>query len=107
LDLYLRRFAGNFYGSGELPFLFTKLGRWWHKDNEIYLVALNDETKETAFFEVNWSDLKLEEARMILAELKEQSEFVDWNKEERREHFGLIAKRLEEKENLRGGLPLL
>ena len=45
------------------------------------MVALNEETKETAFFEVKWSDLKLEEARMILAELKEKSEFVDWNKE--------------------------
>jgi AAA+ ATPase superfamily predicted ATPase len=67
------------------------------------LVALNEETKETAFFEVKWSDLKLEEARRILVELKEKSEFVDWNKEERLEHFGLIAKRLEDKENLRGG----
>jgi AAA+ ATPase superfamily predicted ATPase len=26
-----------------LPFLFTKLGRWWHKDKEIDLVALNEE----------------------------------------------------------------
>ena len=67
------------------------------------MVALNEETKETAFFEVKWSDLKLEEARRILVELKEKSEFVDWNKEDRQEHFGLIAKRLEEKENLRGG----
>jgi AAA+ ATPase superfamily predicted ATPase len=26
-----------------LPFLFTKLGRWWHKDKEIDLVPLNEE----------------------------------------------------------------
>jgi AAA+ ATPase superfamily predicted ATPase len=29
-----------------LPFTFTKLGRWWHKDKEIDVVALNEESKE-------------------------------------------------------------
>ncbi len=29
-----------------LPFTFTKLGRWWHKDKEIDVVALDEESKE-------------------------------------------------------------
>lgn len=33
------------------PFNFTKLGRWWHKDKEIDIVALNDNTRDVFFFE--------------------------------------------------------
>jgi AAA+ ATPase superfamily predicted ATPase len=76
----------------KLPFIFTKLGRWWHRDREIDLVALNEETKEIAFFEVKWSDLQLREASRILAGLEEKAENVDWNNENRKEHFGLIGK---------------
>ena len=36
-----------------------------------------------------------------LKELEEKSKFVDWNKRERQEHFGLIAKRLEGEEKLK------
>ncbi len=87
----------------KLPFLFTKLGRWWHRDKEIDLVALNEETNEIAFFEVKWSDLQLGEASRILAGLEEKSESVDWNNHENRKgHFGVIGKRIEGKANLRG-----
>ena len=34
-----------------LPFTFTKIGRWWHKDKEIVVVALDEESKEIGFFE--------------------------------------------------------
>jgi AAA+ ATPase superfamily predicted ATPase len=84
----------------EKPFGFHRIGRWWHKGKEIDLVALNEETKGIAFFEVKWSDLKLEKARKILEELEDKSEFVNWNNEERTEYFGLIAKGLEGKEEL-------
>jgi len=102
LGFVFEKICMEYIWKQELPFLFTKLGRWWRKDKEIDLVALNEETKEIAFFEVKWSDLQLGEARRILSELKGKSEFVDWNKGERVEHFGLIAKRLERKEKLRG-----
>jgi hypothetical protein len=36
----------------------------------------------------------------MLGELEGKSRFVDWNKGERVEYFGLIAKRLEGKERL-------
>ena len=83
------------------PFNFQKVGRWWHRDKEIDLVALNEESKEIAFFEVKWSDLRIEEARRTLRELEGKAGFVDWNKRERLEHFGMIAKRLEGKEKLK------
>ncbi|MCK4730223.1 MAG: ATP-binding protein [Candidatus Aenigmarchaeota archaeon] len=87
--------------SGLLPFRFTKLGRWWYKDKEIDLVALNEETKEIGFFECKWKDLKEKEARKILRELKQKSKFVDWNLDKRKEYFGLIGKKIEGKNKLR------
>ena len=44
---------------------------------------------------------KLEEARRTLRELEGKAGFVDWNKRERLERFGRIAKRLEGKEKLK------
>jgi len=82
-----------------LPFMFSKIGKWWHKDKEIDLVALNKETKEIAFFEVKWKDLSHKEALGILEKLKEKSKFVKWYKG-RKEYFGLIAKRIENKKEL-------
>jgi len=83
----------------EMPFSFTRLGRWWYKDKEIDLVALGDD--EIGFFEVKWSDLKLNEARRVLGELKEKTKFVYWNKEKRKEHLCIIAKKINGKEKLR------
>ncbi len=79
---------------------FTKLGRWWHKDIEIDLIALNEEKKEIFFFECKWKQLKEETARHILYKLKQKSKYVDWHKDKRKEHYGLIAKKLENKDNL-------
>ncbi len=86
------------------PFEFQKIGGWWHKDKEIDVVALNNETKEIAFFEVKWGDIEIKAARNILNELKEKSKFVKWNDEKRREYYGIIAREIEDKESLiKGG----
>ena len=43
-----------------------------------------------------------------LTELEEKSKFVDWNKRERQEHFGLIAKKIRGERKIKGGgIPLL
>jgi len=80
---------------------FTKIGRWWHKDKEIDLVALNSDSKEIAFFEVKWSELNAMTSRKILKDLEEKSRFVNWNNEERKEYFGIIAKKIKGKKKLR------
>lgn len=83
-------------------FNFTKLGRWWHKDVEIDLIGLNENTKDIFFFECKWTNLGEKSARRILEELKGKSRFVDWrNNEGRTEHFGLIARRIENKDLLK------
>lgn len=85
----------------KLPFKFTKIGRWWHKDKEIDLVALDENKKLICLFEVKWKDLKEKQAMKILEELKEKSKYVEWKQGKRKEYFGLVAKKIENKSCLR------
>ena len=89
------------------PFEFLKIGRQWGKvpkskeTYEIDLVALNDDKKEIGFFECKWQDLTKNNALNILEKLKQKSKFVDWNLDNRKEHFGLIGKKIQDKEELK------
>ena len=80
---------------------FSKIGRWWHKDQEIDLVALNEHTKEIMFFECKWKKLGYQQCLKILEELQEKAGFVEWFNEQRQEHYGVIAKKIENKEDLK------
>ena len=71
-------------------FPFEKIGRWWDKNEEIDLVAVNDEEKKILFGEVKWS--KKPVGVDIYDNLMRKSRLVDWNKEERTEYFCLFSK---------------
>ncbi|QDA30437.1 ATP-binding protein [Thermococcus indicus] len=85
-------------GKNLLPFRFTKIGRWWHRGEEIDLVALNESSKKALFIEVKWKELGLRDARRILRNLERKAELVGL--EDYEKHFGIIAKKIEGKENL-------
>jgi AAA+ ATPase superfamily predicted ATPase len=74
---------------------YHSFGKWWHKDKEIDIVALNEEKKEILFGECKWKDKV--NALEILKELEEKSKFVDWNKEKRKESFAIFAKSFSKK----------
>ncbi len=93
--------AYEFIPTKGLDFTIEKIGRWWHKDKEIDLLALNDKTKDIAFFEVKWQNLDKNNAKKILEGLKNKSLFVGWNLGKRKELFGIIAKKIKEKDSLR------
>ncbi len=76
-------------------FTFTKVGRWWHKDKEIDIVALNEKTKQILFGECKWKSNA--NAKKILSELREKSKYVDWNNEKRKEYFVIFAKSFKNK----------
>jgi len=76
-------------------FSFSKIGRWWHKDKEIDLVAFNDQTKEIVFCECKWQSKV--DAKKVLYELREKSRFVEWNNEKRKENYAIFAKSFKEK----------
>jgi len=72
------------------PIKPTKLGRWWHKDKEIDVVALNEQTRDILFAECKWQDGV--NAEKILAELKEKAKYVEWINDKRKEHYTVFAK---------------
>jgi AAA+ ATPase superfamily predicted ATPase len=72
------------------PIVFNKIGRWWHKDKEIDVVALNEKTKEILFVECKWKDNV--DAERVLIDLKEKTKYVDWFNESRKEYFAVFGK---------------
>jgi len=46
------------------------------------------------FISEKWKNLRERETMSILEELREKSRFVEWNKDERREYYGIMEKML-------------
>ncbi|NJE04589.1 ATP-binding protein [Thermococcus sp. M36] len=94
-----RQFLVGLNRRGELPFKFTKIGRWWHKNEEIDLVALNEQEKKALFIEVKWKELNEKEAGGILKDLESKAELVGldgWEK-----GYGIVAKKVAGEERLK------
>ncbi|MFO8017068.1 MAG: ATP-binding protein [Promethearchaeia archaeon] len=69
---------------------FTKIGRWWWKDHEIDLLALNQLNKVVTFIECKWQ--KNVNAKRIMKNLIKKTEHVDWYSKERQENFMIFAR---------------
>lgn len=78
---------------------FTKVGRQGGRipgkpkgknTYEIDLVALNEKSKEILFAECKWKSKV--NAKKVLEELVEKADYVEWNKEQRKEYFAVFAK---------------
>lgn len=72
------------------PFPFERVGKWWEKNEEIDLVAINDRTKDILFGECKWSEKQV--GTNILDALKKKAKLVDWHTAKRREHYILFSK---------------
>ena len=67
LDTYVSEFMGFAFENitrelllklnrqNRAPFCFHRIGRWWDRQSEIDLVALNRETRQTLFVECKWT----------------------------------------------------
>lgn len=82
-------------------FNFTRSGRWWYKEEEIDIVAVNDFTEEIGFFECKWRELGRRDVETIVKKLRQKAKLVKWGDENRKEVFGVIAKKIVDKEHLR------
>ena len=65
------------------------------------MVAMNELNGEILFLECKWQDLKQGEAGKILAELQDKSGYVQWNNDARKEYYGILGRKIENKEELR------
>ncbi|CAB50041.1 ATP-binding protein [Pyrococcus abyssi] len=95
----VRQFLIELKEMGKLPFHFTKIGRWWHKGEEIDIVALNEREKKVLLVEVKWKELRDREARDILRDLERKAKFMNLNGWEK--SYRLVAKRVEGKRDLK------
>ena len=86
--------------KGLLPIHPKSVGRWWFRDQEIDAVALDEAQPSAAFFEVKWSILKKTEAKRILQTLERKAQDFRWRRENRTEYLGLLAKKVQGKEDL-------
>jgi len=75
---------------------YSRVGRWWHREDEIDVVAMGG---ETIFCEVKWSDLDRAQCMGIIQELKRKSTKVKIRRVS--EKFGIIGRRVPEKRALR------
>lgn len=90
-----------------LDFELTNIGKYWGKrqdlpqgrnEFEIDLIAVGEDAERIAFFEVKWQEFKNEKNLIrILKKLETLSKFVLWHNKERKECFGIIAKRIPKK----------
>ncbi|MBU4075395.1 MAG: ATP-binding protein [Euryarchaeota archaeon] len=97
-------------GSVNLPFKPDRIGRQWGKmpgkkagsdQYEIDIVGLNEKTGEIMFCECKWYSLDIRSAKKLLMELRTKAAAVMWKNENRREYFGIIARKINGKEALR------
>ncbi|WP_297091240.1 ATP-binding protein [Thermococcus sp.] len=94
-----REFLIELYRGRKLPLHPTKIGRWWRKNEEIDLLALDERNKKALFVEVKWKNLKEREAGGILKNLEKKAGLVGLDGWE--ENYGIVAKGIERKDSLR------
>jgi AAA+ ATPase superfamily predicted ATPase len=73
----------------------NEVRKWWYKDNEIDVVALNEDRKEILFCECKWKENV--DADKVLRELKEKAKLVQWHNDERKESYAIFARSFKEK----------
>ncbi len=70
-DLLLRMNSLNL-----LPFRFEKIGRWWSREEEIDLVAINSRKKRALLIEVKYKELDEREKNRIMESLASKASLV-------------------------------
>jgi AAA+ ATPase superfamily predicted ATPase len=78
-----------------------RTGHWWYKEDEIDLVATNDESSSIVFGECKWGNLSLPGAVRLLAQLKEKAKRVHADRYTQRNYSLFCAGKIEGKARLR------
>jgi AAA+ ATPase superfamily predicted ATPase len=76
--------------QNELPFKFTRIGKWWDKNTEIDIVGLNEDTKEIILGECKYTIEKVDVN--LFYQLVQKAREVPWNKNHRKEYYILFSK---------------
>ena len=69
---------------------YTLIGKWWSKNEEIDVVALDEETRTAWFGECKWSSRKVGED--IYRDLIRKAKLVEWQEGRRKDRYILFSK---------------
>jgi AAA+ ATPase superfamily predicted ATPase len=73
-----------------VPFMPQRIGRWWNKNTEIDIVALNQESKDILFGECKWTQQPI--GIDVLKALYSKAQQVKWQREQRQDWFVLFSR---------------
>ena len=76
-------------GDNAWAFNFDKVGRWWNNNTEIDIVAIDTAGRDIIFGECKYWAKKV--GIDVLLELENKAKQVEWNKNERLNHFILFS----------------
>lgn len=79
-----------FNQQGILPFVYTRIGSWWHRGEEIDIVFLRDDPCTILFCECKWQDGV--DGKRIYEELRAKVPHVSWQTDRRKEYFCIVAR---------------
>ncbi len=65
-----KEFLMKMNAEGKLPDIYTEFGRWWHKGEEIDIVAVGE--KSLLIAEVKWKDMEEQDIKRIIAKLEKK-----------------------------------
>ena len=65
----------NLIADGKLKVQYNKVGRWWNSNNEIDIVALNEDEKAILFGECKYYKDGKQMGAKVYFDLKEKSKF--------------------------------
>ncbi|WP_369694888.1 ATP-binding protein [Methanospirillum hungatei] len=74
------------------PIRFSDIGRWWHKEQEIDLVAIDPKSDTILFCECKWQDNV--QVEKIVQSLRKKAALVKWGTSERKEMYCVIGRSL-------------
>ncbi len=76
--------------DGRLGARFTRWGRWWNRENEIDVVALDNDSHDILFCECKWQNRKI--GVDVIKLLLDKSLLVNWFNGVRKEHYAVVSK---------------
>lgn len=86
-------------GRNLLPLRAEKIGKWWWKDVEIDAVGLEKKEGKALAVEAKWGQLDYRDSKRLLADLSRKAMRIPGAGEQ---VLGIMAKKIEDKEKMRG-----
>jgi AAA+ ATPase superfamily predicted ATPase len=92
-------FVRDEFAGAVLPGYRT--GHWWHKEDEIDLIAVDDASSIVVFGECKWGDIRTAEAKRLVSRLKTRAKLVRADRYQYRKYALFSAGTVEGKDRLR------